>query len=205
MPFLPTYKFRVVFILILIGILEVISMLYHLSANISNTTSIVLVCTLWISLIVFSAMFCLLALKFRQRAVIYMGIVGFMLILVNTVIDFLLFWDNGLDSYVIPCSAISILILLQIPTVINYNVLLYMFLWSAHTLGTLLILSLTGYFHIDFILALIIMIFSLAVLAQISSYQSFRKMKAYYFGILQNSSAGPNTGFQRIAAASPLG
>ena len=83
------------------------------------------------ALIVFSVVFSILALKFRLRAVVYMGIVGFVLIVINTIIDFLLFWDNSIETHVIPCTAISIIVLMQIPTVISFNLLLYMFLWAV--------------------------------------------------------------------------
>lgn len=60
-----------------------------------------------------------------------MGIVGLSVVLVNTVIDFLIFWDDSIDTSVIPCSSVTIIFLIYIPTVINYNVHLCVFLWGV--------------------------------------------------------------------------
>jgi len=75
-----------------------------------------------------------------------------------------------------------------------------MFLWAAYSLGVLLVLSLTEYFTTEFVVTLVVMIFAVAGLANVSSYQNFRKIKGSYFGTITN-----NTGFQRrIDTNSPL-
>ena len=109
-----------------------------------------------------------------------MGILGFMVVLFNNIIEFLIFWHAKRDQHVIPCTYVSIIFLIYIPTVINYSILLCVTLWAAEIAGCLLMLILAQYFETDFIITFTIMLCALAVFANVSTYQNFRKIKQYY-------------------------